>query len=83
MHQLNITTFEQTVPFCTITVQTRDQVEKSVTLFPIYAYYGSSSNSVVERFFADINEGQDFMLVQNRLFKEILWGYEFFFQQDQ
>ena len=70
----------QTLPFCTITVIARGQEEKKVSLFPIYTQYSANSGEIVERFFADINDGQDFMLVQNRLFKKILWGYDFFFQ---
>ena len=70
----------QTLPFCTITLAAGDQGERTVSLFPIYTQYSAASDELVERFFADINNGQDFMLVQNRLFKKILWGYEFFFE---
>ncbi len=72
----------QTVPFCIINLQHVDGTEQSAKLFPIYAYYGDGNNLVVERYFAEVENGQDFMLVQNRLFEKVLWAYEFFFEEE-
>lgn len=71
----------QQIPFCRITLKKKDGFERKVALHPIYPEVPASPNATteVERYFADIENG-DFMLVQNQLFKEVLWAYEYFFE---
>ena len=79
----------QRVPFCIVTLETKGDLKKSVAFHPIFPeviYVDSTkpqgkSNPPVERFFVDSSNG-DFMLVQNRLFKRIFWGYDFFYDSD-
>ncbi len=77
----------QTLPFCVINLKRLDGDSLEVKLHPIYpqqAYATNTglpiTNNSVERFFADCSTG-DFMLVQNRLFKKVLWAYDFFFER--
>ena len=77
-----------TVPFCIISLTNQSGQEQQVKLFPIYPdptgldpKSGYSLSSLpVERYYAAMSSG-DFMLVQHRVFKNILWGYPFFFEQ--
>lgn len=72
----------QLQPFSIITVKRADGSEKTVRFYPIFEKFASDgqvvSSAHAERYFAAIDNG-DFMLVQNRLFKVIFWGYEMFF----
>lgn len=72
----------QTIPFCNILLKKTNGEVQSVQLYPILKQYGTVETPVVERYFA-LSKGEDFMLVQNRLFKPILWGYPFFFENQQ
>lgn len=73
----------QLLPFCVITLQTTDGSEKMVRFYPIFEKFASDgqilSSDHAERYFADMSTG-DFMLVQNRVFKAVFWGYEMFFE---
>lgn len=71
------------VPFSIITVTDIRGDSSSVRLFPILPDYNAPSQPLpgsptVERYFAGLSNG-DFMLVQHRVFRRVLWGYEFFF----
>ena len=76
------------VPFCIVTLQKKGQTQiDTVQFHPIFSphYYAADNPQSlvatnVERFFATCSSG-DFMLVQNRLFKKIFWGYDFFFKE--
>lgn len=72
----------QLQPFSIITVTRKDGSEKTVRFFPIFEKFASDGQVVsagrAERYFADVSNG-DFMLVQNRVFKVIFWGYGMFF----
>ncbi len=76
----------QTIPFCTINLKKLGGDSTQVRLFPILKEaqtFDPKSNTeisypYVERYFADIN-GEDFMLVQHRVFEQLFWGYSFFF----
>lgn len=76
----------QQVPFSIITVKNRAGIETELRLFPIIPRgvaidpkTGLQQRGQIERFFVEYNR-EDFMLAQNRILKDILWGYEFFFQ---
>lgn len=72
-------------PFCTITLQRTDGTEKTVRFYPIFEKFASGGQVLesnrAERYFADVSTG-DFMLVQNRIFREIFWSYEMFFEPE-
>lgn len=75
----------QLVPFSIITVTDIEGATREVRLFPIFpkrtpfASPPLEGADVVERYFADISNG-DFMLAQHRVVKKILWAYPFFFE---
>jgi hypothetical protein len=77
----------RTVPFSVITVRDMKGAEKIARLFPIYYHredVDMQSGQVrrqpyVDRYFVDLSTG-DFMLAQNRVLKDVLWGYSFFFE---
>jgi hypothetical protein len=79
----------QLVPFAIITLTDLNDNQRTVRLFPIMPkkvldpetgqWKGPTE---VERYFAEISNG-DFMLVQHRVFRRILWGYKFFFEKEE
>ncbi len=72
----------QILPFARITVRTAGE-EKVVTLWPLEQYVSDRDLPVVDKYFADVQPPGDFMIVQHRLIKKILWAYDFFFTQPQ
>lgn len=74
------------VPFCTIRLQSDDK-QRSVHFFPIFnqpildiksgQFIGTTE---AERYYAWIEETDDFMLVQQRVFGELFRAYESFFE---
>jgi len=78
----------QLVPFCTIRLKKKNAEEQVVRLFPIFPdnvvydaklnQYEVNAPTQVERYFVDIN-GEDFLLAQHRLMKDILWSYQSFY----
>lgn len=76
----------QTVPFCSIKVEKIDGKTQEVHFYPVQGNapidlktMTTLGNSVIERFLIDKNK-EDFMLVQNRVFRKIFWAYEFFLE---
>jgi hypothetical protein len=77
-----------TKPFAIITLHKTNGQHKTVRLFSTYARDRGGeviSDPIrgvqVERYFADVDNGTDFMTVQHVNFQEILWAYESFFFQ--
>jgi len=77
------------VPFSRITLTTTDGEELKAAFYPILpeaqtvdVKTGSAlqTSSQVERFFVDINDGEDFMLAQQRVFGHLFWAYESFYE---
>ncbi len=75
-------------PFAIITLQKTNGSNKTVRLFSTYSRDRDGEvitdpvrGVQVERYFADINNGEDLMTVQHINFQEILWAYESFFIQ--
>ncbi|MBK7871403.1 MAG: DUF4340 domain-containing protein [Saprospiraceae bacterium] len=73
------------MPFSIIKISSKDGDSTTVRLFPIIPEYDPAvtrlpNADAVERYFLDWN-GQDFMLIQHRVFSKILWGYDFFFEK--
>ncbi|NRB49232.1 MAG: DUF4340 domain-containing protein [Saprospiraceae bacterium] len=73
----------QQVPFCEIQLATTTGDSIAVALHPRYFMTAPSgpeaSQRIVERYYANVNQ-EDFMLVQNEVFKKVFWGYAFFFE---
>ena len=80
----------QQLPFSIITVKRKDGTEKTVRLHAFEFGKINDANPkeknpfgknqmTIERYLADLSTG-DFMLTQHRLFKKILWGYDFFYE---
>jgi len=79
----------QQVPFSRITLTTTEGKEIKTAFYPILPDMQTidtktgnalQTSAEVERFFLDINDGQDFMLVQQRVFGHLFWAYESFFE---
>jgi hypothetical protein len=72
-----------TIPFATITMRDKSGKETSATLYPrgSLSVQGNVKTNEVERYLADVKRGDlhDFMLVQHRNYKRMLWGYDSFF----
>ena len=77
----------QLIPFCSMELKTVKDSTMTVRFFPIFRdnlVYDSKlnqyevNNRPVERYFVDIN-GQDFMIAQHRVLKDLFWAYESFF----
>lgn len=70
-------------PFSVVTLKTTDGEEQNVRFYPIFERIGVGGQTVfsdrAERYFAALDNG-DFMLVQHRVFKDIFWAYDFFFE---
>ncbi len=80
----------QLIPFSIVTVKDKDGNENVVRLHPIYpetemvlnpktGEWEHDGGGIVERYFADCSSGE-FMLTQHRVFKKVLWAYEFFYE---
>ena len=70
------------VPFSVVTVATVDGKEKKAAFYEAYrtdANTGTRRSDLVERYLTDVSTG-DFMLTQHRVFSEIFWPYEAFFE---
>lgn len=76
---------KQLVPFSIIAVTDRTGEVTQARLFPIIPKadpaYNLEGADTVERYLADVN-GEDFMLIQHRVFSKILWGYDSFFENE-
>jgi hypothetical protein len=74
------------IPFAIISMRKTNGEEKSFKLFPIYdqvveegeKFDNPQAELFVERYFGQSHTG-DFYLVQHRNFQKVLWGYSFFF----
>lgn len=76
----------QLLPFSIINIKDQQGNEREVKLFPIVLDGVSIDpksglrimQKEIERYFVEV-DNKDFMLAQNRLIKEILWAYDYFF----
>lgn len=72
----------QMLPFAEIAMGYAQGGEKKVRFYPLSNPADSTgipANGETERFFAATDRG-DFLLVQNRVFRKVFWGYPFFFE---
>ena len=73
----------QNIPFSIVSVTDRSGEEKKAAFYQSYkinTLTGERTADFVERYWADINTG-DWMLTQHRVFKEIFWPYDAFFEE--
>lgn len=77
-------TIVQRLPFAIITVRTDDGAEKVAKLHPAISSnrHMGSAPPVYERYLVEVFPQNDFMLLQDRLVTRVLWGYDFFFIDD-
>ena len=70
-----------TIPFARVSLTDTKGQETNVVFYPYYkrdAGTGERYTDVVERYFAEANQ-EDWLLVQHRVFKDIFWAYDAFF----
>lgn len=77
-------TIVERLPFAIITVRTDDGAEKVARLHPAISSnrHLDSAPPVYERYLVEVFPQNDFMLLQDRVVSHILWGYDFFFIND-
>ncbi len=71
-----------TIPFSIVTMTDTEGEERRATFFPYYrinAVTGERYTDIVERYFTEVND-EDWLLTQHRVFKDIFWSYESFFE---
>lgn len=77
-----------TTPFCEVTVMTNTGIEKNVKFYPVSGRKigedseGEAVRGNVEKYYASINNNEEFMLVQDRVFKEVFAPVNFFFEKE-
>ncbi|MFK7949095.1 MAG: DUF4340 domain-containing protein [Saprospiraceae bacterium] len=74
------------LPFATVQITTKDGEQKTVKFIPVIEQVEEIQENVksrpkVQRYFAFVNGNEDVYLVQQLLFGEIFWGYDFFFEK--
>lgn len=78
----------QTIPFAKIELRTTTGEIQTANFYPIYLDQANIdvqtgrkiADNTVRRYFVWLNE-EDFMLVQHRVFEQLFWGYDFFFDE--
>ncbi len=81
-------TFVNATPFCEIKLETNKGEQKNVKLYPLPGRQtgelndGTPIRANVERYYASINNNEEFMLVQDRVFQRILAPSDFFFSKE-
>jgi len=81
-------TFVKTEPFCEIEVVTTTGKLRNVKLYPVPGRKvgenekGTPVRAAVERYFANVDDNTDFMLVQDRVFKRVLAPVSFFYEEE-
>lgn len=72
------------VPFAIVTVKKSNGEEKNVRFWPVeIERRPDTGEEFVTRYFTDYNNGQYFMLTQDRVFGPIFRGYSFFFESER
>lgn len=74
------------IPFATVQITTQDGEQKTVKFIPVVEQVeeleeNAPSRPKIQRYFAFTNGNEDVFLVQQLLFGEIFWGYDFFFEK--
>lgn len=75
-------------PFCEVTLMTTEGAEKNVKLYPVPGRKigedasGEAMRGKVEKYYASVNDNESFMIVQDRVFKEVFAPVNFFFEKE-
>lgn len=74
------------IPFATVQITTKNGEQKTVKFIPVIEQVeevteNEKSRPKIQRYFAFVNGNEDVYLVQQLLFGEIFWGYDFFFEK--
>lgn len=67
-------------PFVTFQLRKTNGVEQIVTLFPIQVTADAAVRDRIERFYA-VTDRKEAYLVQQRVFKDLFWGIDSFFEE--
>ncbi len=70
-----------TIPFSTIYLKDTKGQEKTVSFYPFFKTDSKTKEKytdIVERYYTDVNQ-EDWLLTQHRIFENIFWSYESFF----
>jgi len=77
---------ENSLPFVTINIKEKEGKQRSLKVWPIYPLQSTDAgivtkneSGIVERFFAK-DESGEFYLIQDRVFRKIFRGYDYFTQ---
>jgi hypothetical protein len=77
---------ENSLPFVTVSIKEKEGKKRSLKVWPIYPLQSSNAGiitkneyGIVERFFAKDETGE-FYLIQDRVFRKIFRGYDYFTQ---
>lgn len=77
---------EKSLPFVTVNIKEKEGKQRSLKVWPIYPLQSSDAgivtkneSGIVERFFAKDETGE-FYLIQDRVFRKIFRGYDYFTQ---
>ena len=71
-----------TIPFSIVSVTDMKGHEKKVAFYPYFSKDPKTKERkgrLLDRYFSDINDGEDWMLTQHRVFQDIFWDYQAFF----
>jgi hypothetical protein len=69
------------VPFAVVNLKKTDGSEKKVRFWPVTVERNPDTGAeYVDRYFTDVNQGEAFMLTQDRVFGKLFRGYPFFFE---
>jgi len=78
---------QHVMPFCNLTVENEQGLKSQLNLYPVNEILGEKGEAIgpnvsqlIERYFVNVDEGERFMLTQQRLAKKFLWGYDWFFK---
>lgn len=78
---------ENITPYCNLTVENKTGETKILNLYPVNEILGEKGKAVgpnvdvlIERYFVNVNNGENFMLTQQRLAKKFIWGYDWFYK---
>lgn len=74
-------------PFCNISIEDEKGEETTLVIYPYNEVEGFEGNArgpnvdkFIERYYVDVNDGENFMLTQHIIAKKFLWGYSYFFR---
>lgn len=74
-------------PFCNIIIENEVGEKNELNLYSfneVFGYEGEATgpevDKFIERYYVNVNKGENFMLTQQIIAKKFLWGYKYFFK---